>query len=98
MSAEDRPDVIRDPEAGRFVLADAPDRAYLVYRQEDGRLTLVHTDVDDELEGEGVGSALVRAALDHAEDAALTVVPECGFVAGWLDRHPQRAERLDIAR
>lgn len=96
-SEEAQPDIVRNEHRGRFELGEAPDQGYLEFRQADGRLTLVHTEVADDLEGQGVGSELVRVALDHAEAAGLTVVPECGFVAGWLDRHPDRAAELDIA-
>jgi uncharacterized protein len=89
--------IVRNEAAGRFELEAAPDQGQLTYRQADGRLTLVHTEVADALEGEGVGSALVREALAHAEREGLTVVPECPFVASWLERHPDRAAELDIA-
>jgi predicted GNAT family acetyltransferase len=38
----------------------------------------------------------VREALAYAQESDLTVVPECGFVANWLERHPDRAAELDI--
>jgi uncharacterized protein len=91
------PEITRDQETDRFVLAEAPDAAHLAYRSEGDRLVLTHTEVDDDLEGEGVGSALVRHALAHAETNGLTVVPACRFVASWLERHPDRAAELDIA-
>lgn len=97
MSNSDQPEIVRNDERGRFELAEAPDTTYLDFRQSDGQLTLTHTEVADDLEGQGVGSALVRSALDHAEAEGLTVVVECGFVASWLDRHPDRAAELDIA-
>lgn len=95
--ADDQPKIIRDQQAGRFVLAEAPDAAYLDVAEADGHLILRHTQVDGALEGRGIGGALVRAALDHAEEADLTVVPRCGFAASWLERHPDRAEELDVA-
>ena len=97
MTADDRPQIVRDDDASRFVLADAPDAAHLDYELSEGRITMLHTEVAGDLEGQGVGSALVREALDYAEQAQLTVVPRCRFVAGWLDRHPQRAAELDVA-
>jgi uncharacterized protein len=97
MSRGDGPVIVRNEDAGRFELVDPPGNGRLEYRQGSGELTLVHTEVDDELEGEGVGSALVREALAYAEHEDLTVVPQCGFVASWLDRHPDRAAELDIA-
>jgi predicted GNAT family acetyltransferase len=39
-----------------------------------------------------VGSALIRAALDDvARRGGLRVRPDCPFVAGWLDKHPDYA-------
>jgi uncharacterized protein len=92
----DDPTVVRNDARGRFEFADAPDRAYLDFREEDGRLVLVHTEVDDDLEGQGVGSALVRAGLDDAASRGVPIVPECRFVADWLERHPDRADELDV--
>jgi uncharacterized protein len=97
MRSSDGPEIVRNEHAGRFELVDPPGSGRLEYRQIGGELTLVHTEVDDALEGEGVGSALVREALAYAEHEDLTVVPACRFVAGWLDRHPDRAAELDIA-
>ena len=97
MSTERDHHIVRNDEEGRFVLEDAPQDGFIEFEESDGRLRLIHTEVADEREGQGLGSALVRGALDDAERRGLTVVPECEFVAGWLDRHPERAERLDIA-
>lgn len=93
----DDPKIVHNDQASRFEFADSPDTAHLEYRRKGQRLTLTHTEVDDRYEGHGVGSALVREALAFAEREGLTVVPVCRFVAGWLDRHPERAAELDIA-
>jgi predicted GNAT family acetyltransferase len=57
---------------------------------------LIHTETPDELEGRGIGSALVRAALDAAAAAGLTLVPRCPFAREWLERHPEEAARVQI--
>jgi predicted GNAT family acetyltransferase len=41
------------------------------------------------LEGQGVASQLVKAALDDARQEHLAVVPFCPFVAGYIQRHPE---------
>ena len=97
MSDRDQPEIVRNDERGRFELAEEPGKGYLDFRLAEGQLTLTYTEVSDDLEGQGVGGALVRSALDHAEAEGLTIVPECGFVASWLDRHPDRAAELDVA-
>ena len=59
------------------------------YRTEPGLVVLVHTDVDNSVEGSGVGSALVAGALDDIRSRGLRVVPVCPFVAAYIRRHPE---------
>jgi len=92
----DAPGIIRNQQASRFELVDAPERAHLNYHFADRRLTLVHTEAADEFEGQGIGSTLVRTALTYADEHDLAVVPVCPFVTGWLERHPDRAAQLAI--
>lgn len=59
------------------------------YRLTDDRITFTHTRVFDDFAGKGVGGALARQALDAVRaDGTRKVVPECSFIAGWLDKHP----------
>lgn len=74
---------------------DAPVVGYAAYRREGDRITFTHTVVEPEHEGEGVGSALARAALDGVRSAGLRVVPQCPFVAAWIRRHPDYADLVD---
>ncbi|MEE6272850.1 GNAT family N-acetyltransferase [Georgenia wangjunii] len=62
------------------------------YTVADGVMTFTHTEVDLEIEDNGIGSALARAGLDDARERGLTVVPQCSFIAGWIDRHPEYAD------
>ncbi|MCH1884053.1 GNAT family N-acetyltransferase [Agrococcus sp. ARC_14] len=55
----------------------------------DGNRVLQHTVVGDEYGGHGVGSALAVFALQDAADAERKIVPQCTFVQGWLERHPE---------
>lgn len=70
---------------------------YHVSRAASGdRLVIIHTEVPDELEGHGIGGALVRAALERAMADDLVVVPRCPFARGWLERHPDDAARVTV--
>jgi predicted GNAT family acetyltransferase len=93
----DSPDVTDNAEASRFELTVDDHLAELVYRRDGDRLVLVHTGVPDELEGQGIGGRLVRAAVDTAAADGLTVVPQCSFARSWLERHPDEAARVTVA-
>jgi predicted GNAT family acetyltransferase/glutaredoxin len=84
------PIVVDVPEASRYELRDGERMiGELAYRRRNGRIALIHTEVDEALEGRGLGSRLVTAALDDARDQGLEVVPLCPFVASFIDRHPE---------
>jgi predicted GNAT family acetyltransferase len=64
----------------------------LVYLQRPGELVLLHTEVSDELEGQGLGAKLVTEALDDIRARGLQLVPLCPFVSAYLRRHPEYAD------
>ena len=48
------------------------------YRMDGNVMRMVHTEVPHRLEGRGIaGCQLVRAALEHARAAGLSVLPRC---------------------
>lgn len=51
-------------------------------------IVFTHTEAPPALEGRGITSRLVQAALDDARARRLAVVPYCPFVAGYIRRHP----------
>jgi len=61
------------------------------YIRTDHLLAFVHTEVDPEREGEGVGSTLAQAAMELAKAGGREVLPVCPFIAGWMNRHPEYA-------
>ena len=59
------------------------------YRDTGGVLVFFHTEVDPDLQGAGLGSTLVRGALDDVRRAGRTILPQCPFVAHFLDDYPE---------
>lgn len=82
--------------AGRFEYGGGGHLAELSYRTRGDRLVLIHTETPVELEGRGIGGALVRAAIDRARREGLTVVPLCPFARSWLEQHPEVAGQVRI--
>lgn len=60
------------------------------YRRLPGALALVHTEVDPKRHG--LGTELVRGALDDVRERGLHVVPVCPFVGAFIRRHPEYAD------
>ena len=61
---------------------------------QEGVIVLTHTFVPEHLEGRGLGSELVEAVLGDIRDQGWNMVPHCGFVAHYVQRHPQWEELL----
>ncbi|HSL75833.1 MAG TPA: GNAT family N-acetyltransferase [Candidatus Limnocylindrales bacterium] len=78
------------PERGRYEAhLDGALAGILDYVSKRGRIALIHTEVLPAHEGQGIGSALVRHALDHARANDLRVIAVCPYVQSYLARHPE---------
>ena len=77
------------PDKHRWEARDGDTLAGLVaYSRTDDLVVFLHTEVDDNFAGRGVGSALAQAALDAAREQGLRVRPDCPFISEWISRHP----------
>jgi uncharacterized protein len=84
-------DVTRNDARHRFEVTVDGYTAILAYREVDGRVTLIHTEVPPELRGRGIADALARTALVDARERGLMVRPLCPFVQAFVKRHPEYA-------
>ncbi|MGW8311927.1 MAG: GNAT family N-acetyltransferase [Desulfuromonadales bacterium] len=75
----------------RFEAEVAGSVAFVEYALDDNILTLVHTEVPANLEGQGLGGKIVKAALDFAKDQGLKVVLQCPFARSYIERHQEYA-------
>lgn len=89
-------EVTDNPAAGRFeARLDGELAGSAYYTRRDTRVVFSHTEVDDAFEGQGVGSALVRGALDAVRARGERAVPSCPFIAGYIDQHPEYQDLVD---
>lgn len=58
------------------------------------RIVFTHTNVPPELSGRGIANRLAQTALEHARAKNLTVVPQCAFIAKYIERNPQYKDLL----
>ena len=63
--------------------------AFIQYGELPDRIALVHTEVPTELEGKGVGTALVEKTLKAIEETGKSIMPYCPFIFTYIKRHPE---------
>lgn len=81
--------VRHDAAQSRFVVDLPGGPAELIYGEfGEDVLDLQHTEVPPAGRGQGVGDALVRAALAYAGARGARVMATCPYVQAWLRRHP----------
>jgi uncharacterized protein len=89
------PDTVRDNVGlQRFELNVDGHTAVANYRLSPGVVTFTHTEVPSELSGRGVGSALVRGALEIVRQQGLKVVAKCPFVSAFIAKHSEFSDLL----
>ena len=79
------PDVARTLEQAGFT----------EFLDRDGQRIFPHTEVDEKFEGRGLGTILVRQALEATRDAGLRIVPVCPMVAAFIDKNTEFGDIAD---
>jgi predicted GNAT family acetyltransferase len=83
-------EVRNNPERSRYELTLDGELAGIAdYRDVGGRTIFPHTEIRPALRGQGLGAQLVRGALDDVRAVGGRVVPQCWFVAEFIDENPE---------
>ena len=87
-------EIVNNKAHHRYELAVDGHLAVTHYKLDGGVITFIHTEVPPELGGKGIGSKLIKGALDQVRAEGLKVIAECPFVKAYLDKHPEYADLL----
>ena len=87
-------EVVNNKAHHRYELTVDGHLAATYYKISDNVITFIHTEVPPELGGKGIGSKLVKGALDQVRSDGLKVIAQCPFVKGYIDKHPDYADLL----
>ncbi len=71
-----------------------PLAAIVSYERSATWVALLHTEVQEGFEGQGLSSQLVAWVIGDARARGLAVIPRCPFVIRWLERHPDQQDVL----
>ncbi len=69
--------------------------ATIVYEHSGPRMVFRHTITEPEFRGRGIGTTLVTRALDDVRAKGMTLTNYCGFVAEFIEAHPDYADLID---
>jgi hypothetical protein len=87
------PTVTDVPEASRYEIRDGEQLlGHADYERRGETVVFTHTTVDQDSGRKGLGSALVKAALDDVRAKGGSVVPECSFVRDYIGKHEEYAD------
>ncbi len=60
------------------------------------RVVFPHTVIDPAMRGRGYGAVLVQGALDDVRRSGRTVVPQCWYVAQFIEEHAEYGDLLAV--
>jgi predicted GNAT family acetyltransferase len=82
--------VVHRPEQSRYELhVDGRLAGFARYRPHADHIEFLHTEVDPEFEGQGLGSRLAAGALDDVRASGDRATATCPFIAAYVKRHPE---------
>jgi predicted GNAT family acetyltransferase len=87
-------EIFDNPAHHRYELEVDGHLAATYYKIENGVITFIHTEVPPELGGKGIGSRLIKGALDQVRAKGLKVIAQCPFVKAYIEKHAEYADLL----
>lgn len=87
-------DVRNNRARKRFELDVEGDVAFAEYVASPGVLAFTHTLTPRHLRGRGIAARLIKGALEQVRAEGLKVVPQCWYVAEYIQDHPEFADLL----
>ncbi len=80
--------LVKNEAEHRFEMKVGEFIAFIEYKQSSHKIKLIHTEVPQELEGNGAATAIIEKTLDYIEKNNSKLIPVCPFVVAYLRRHP----------
>lgn len=82
-------ELIDNQEAKQYEMYVDGSLVKIEYIRAKNKIYLTHTEVPVALEGQGLGSQIIKLALEDIDKRDLTLIPMCPFVAGYIKKNPE---------
>ncbi|MFC7772754.1 GNAT family N-acetyltransferase [Flavobacterium sp. GCM10027622] len=87
--------LIKNETKHQFEISIDEHKALIAYKETEGVIALIHTEVEPELEGKGAATAVIEKTLDYIKKDQYKLVPLCPLVFAYIKRHPEWKEIVD---
>lgn len=84
--------IVVNEEKGQFEISLPEGIALIGYELDSNVISIMHTEVPQEDEGQGIGTELAKFAFDYARQNDMKVKVYCRFVKAFLRHHPEYQE------
>jgi predicted GNAT family acetyltransferase len=83
--------VVKNYELNRFeIYSDGELAGFADFKIENQVISYTHTEIDPRFGGKGLGSQLIKEALDKALEQDLEVSPYCSFVSAYIKKSGEK--------
>jgi predicted GNAT family acetyltransferase len=83
--------VVKNNELNRFeIYFDGEPAGFVEFKVSNQKISYTHTEIDPEFGGKGLGSQLIKEALDEALEQNLEVAPYCSFVSAYIKKNSEK--------
>ena len=83
--------IFKNDELKRFeIYSNAELAGFADFKIENQMISYTHTEIDTRFGGQGLGSQLIKEALDEALEQDLQVAPYCSFVSAYIRKNSEK--------
>ena len=83
--------IVKNEELNRFEIhSDGELAGFAEFEVSSQMISYTHTEIDPKFGGKGLGSQLIKEALDEALEQNLEVAPYCSFVSAYIKRNSEK--------
>ena len=83
--------LLKNEELNRFeIYSDGELAGFADFKIENQMISYTHKEIDPRFGGKGLGSKLIKEALDEALEQNLEVAPYCSFVSAYIRKNSEK--------
>jgi predicted GNAT family acetyltransferase len=83
--------IVKNKELNRFeIYSDGELAGFAEFEVSNQMISYTHTEIDPRFGGQGLGSQIIKEALDEALEQNLEVEPYCSFVSAYIKKNSEK--------